>query len=231
MSSCSKRSTVEVTEMPRRRSSSIQSDVAAFCPRRAVTEPASPTAPAYSSSFSVSVVLPASGCEMMANVRRRAASCTTSPLSTTLQGTSATCERRRTSSCSPRSRSRSAHRRRPDGPSARSPGPASRIPGRRRSATSGTCVVREAISWARIEIAMSAGVRAPMSSPAGVWTRERSASVQRVEHRGAALGRGHQRDVVDAGVQRGRERLLLALAVGGDDQRGVAGLRLAAPTS
>src|SRR5690349_1857739 len=31
-------------------------------------------APAYSSSFSVSVVLPASGCEMIANVRRRATS-------------------------------------------------------------------------------------------------------------------------------------------------------------
>ena len=36
--SCSKRSTVEVTEMPRRRSSSIQSDVAARRPRRAVTD-------------------------------------------------------------------------------------------------------------------------------------------------------------------------------------------------
>ena len=42
---------------------------------RAVTDPASPTAPAYSSSFSVRVVLPASGCEMIAKVRRRAASC------------------------------------------------------------------------------------------------------------------------------------------------------------
>ena len=80
---CSKRSTVEVTEMPRRRSSSIQSDVAARRPRRAVTDPASATAPAYSSSFSVSVVLPASGCEMMAKVRRRAASSTTRPFSTT----------------------------------------------------------------------------------------------------------------------------------------------------
>jgi hypothetical protein len=38
------------------------------------TAPASSIAPAYRSSFSVSVVLPASGCEMMANVRRRATS-------------------------------------------------------------------------------------------------------------------------------------------------------------
>ena len=44
--SCSKRSTVEVTEIPRRRSSSIQSEVAALRPLRAVTDPASPTAPA-----------------------------------------------------------------------------------------------------------------------------------------------------------------------------------------
>src|SRR6266516_7468749 len=57
-------------EMPRFRSSSIQSDVVARWFLRAVTEPASCTAPPYSSSFSVNVVLPASGCEMMANVRR-----------------------------------------------------------------------------------------------------------------------------------------------------------------
>ena len=85
-SSCSKRSTVDVTEMPRRFSTSIQSDVAAFWPLRAVTEPASPTAPAYSSSFSVSVVLPASGCEMIANVRRRAASCNNCVSATVLIG-------------------------------------------------------------------------------------------------------------------------------------------------
>src|SRR6266550_2465386 len=56
--------------MPRFLSSSIQSDVVARWFLRAVTEPASCTAPPYSSSFSVNVVLPASGCEMMANVRR-----------------------------------------------------------------------------------------------------------------------------------------------------------------
>jgi hypothetical protein len=38
---------------------------------RAFTEPAIWIAPENSSSFSVSVVLPASGCEMMAKVRRR----------------------------------------------------------------------------------------------------------------------------------------------------------------
>ena len=58
-------------EMPRCCSSSIQSDVAAFLPWRPRTAPASSMAPAYSSSFSVSVSLPASGCEMIANVRRR----------------------------------------------------------------------------------------------------------------------------------------------------------------
>ena len=63
--------TVEDTEMPRCFSSSIQSDVVARWFLRAVTEPASCTAPPYRSSFSVSVVLPASGWEMMAKVRRR----------------------------------------------------------------------------------------------------------------------------------------------------------------
>src|SRR6266550_8211380 len=56
--------------MPRFLSSSIQSDVVARWFLRALTDPASCTAPPYSSSFSVNVVLPASGCEMMANVRR-----------------------------------------------------------------------------------------------------------------------------------------------------------------
>ena len=67
-------STVELTEMPRLRSSSIQSEVVVRWFFRAVTDPASWTAPPYSSSFSVRVVLPASGWEMIANVRRRATS-------------------------------------------------------------------------------------------------------------------------------------------------------------
>src|SRR5690606_29683433 len=67
-------STVEVIEMPRARSSSIQSDVTSRLPERAPTAPASPMAPENSNSFSVSVVFPASGWEMMANVRRRLAS-------------------------------------------------------------------------------------------------------------------------------------------------------------
>src|SRR6266436_6029222 len=62
-------------EMPRFRSSSIQSDVVARWFLRAVTEPASCTAPPYNSNFSVNVVLPASGCEMIAKVRRREISC------------------------------------------------------------------------------------------------------------------------------------------------------------
>ena len=58
--------------MPRCFSISIQSDVAWRLALRAFTLPAICMAPANSNSFSVNVVLPASGWEMMANVRRRA---------------------------------------------------------------------------------------------------------------------------------------------------------------
>ena len=57
--------------MPRCFSISIQSEVAWREALRAFTLPAMWIAPAKSSSFSVSVVLPASGWEMMAKVRRR----------------------------------------------------------------------------------------------------------------------------------------------------------------
>src|SRR3954452_11476172 len=67
----SKAIALEVTEMPRLRSISIQSLVAARCALRDLTAPAAWIAPPYSNSFSVSVVLPASGCEMIAKVRRR----------------------------------------------------------------------------------------------------------------------------------------------------------------
>ena len=60
--------------MPRCFSISIQSEEAWREALRAFTLPAIWMAPANSSSFSVSVVLPASGWEMMANVRRRATS-------------------------------------------------------------------------------------------------------------------------------------------------------------
>ncbi len=60
--------------MPRSRSMSIQSDTTWRSVLRPRTAPASSIAPAYSSSFSVSVVLPASGWEMIANVRRRSTS-------------------------------------------------------------------------------------------------------------------------------------------------------------
>ena len=59
-----------VTEMPRCFSTSIQSEVAWRDDFLALTVPAIWIAPPYSSSFSVSVVLPASGWEMMAKVRR-----------------------------------------------------------------------------------------------------------------------------------------------------------------
>jgi hypothetical protein len=55
-------------EMPRWRSSSIQSEREARWFLRAVTEPASCTAPPYRRNFSVNVVFPASGCEIIANV-------------------------------------------------------------------------------------------------------------------------------------------------------------------
>src|SRR5690606_18454695 len=64
--------------MPRSFSSAIQSEVAWRAALRPLTEPAVWIAPPNSSSFSVSVVLPASGWEMMAKVRRRAASVATS---------------------------------------------------------------------------------------------------------------------------------------------------------
>ncbi len=60
--------------MPRCCSKRIQSEVAWRVALRPFTVPAIWIAPPNSRSFSVSVVLPASGCEMMANVRRRAIS-------------------------------------------------------------------------------------------------------------------------------------------------------------
>ncbi len=58
------------TEMPRCCSMPIQSDVVDAC-LPPVTAPAWCMAPEYSKSFSVSVVLPASGWEMIATVLRR----------------------------------------------------------------------------------------------------------------------------------------------------------------
>src|SRR3974390_2662374 len=60
--------------MPRSRSIFIQSDRVLRRSPLALTWPARLIAPPNSSSFSVSVVLPASGCEMIAKVRRRATS-------------------------------------------------------------------------------------------------------------------------------------------------------------
>src|SRR6185437_8123594 len=63
--------TDEVTEIPRCCSRRIQSEVAWRAALRPLTVPAIWMAPPKSSSFSVRVVLPASGCEMIANVLRR----------------------------------------------------------------------------------------------------------------------------------------------------------------
>jgi len=57
--------------MPRSFSSAIQSDVAWRAALRLFTEPAIWIAPPNSSSFSVKVVLPASGWLTMAKLRRR----------------------------------------------------------------------------------------------------------------------------------------------------------------
>ena len=56
--------------MPRSRSIAIQSERVRRRSPRARTAPAMRMAPPVSSSFSVSVVLPASGCEMIAKARR-----------------------------------------------------------------------------------------------------------------------------------------------------------------
>ncbi len=63
--------TVEDTEIPRSFSMLIQSLEVDCCSFFEVTLPAKPMAPPYRRSFSVRVVLPASGWEMMAKVRRR----------------------------------------------------------------------------------------------------------------------------------------------------------------
>src|SRR5660398_145146 len=76
-----KRRTVELIEIPRCCSISIQSERVVRSPRRALTRPAVSIAPPYSRSFSVSVVFPASGWETMAKVRRRAASARSSSAS------------------------------------------------------------------------------------------------------------------------------------------------------
>src|SRR5688500_6499370 len=60
--------------MPRSRSTFIQSERARRCSPRALTAPAIWIAPPNSSSFSGKGVLPASGCAMIAKVRRRATS-------------------------------------------------------------------------------------------------------------------------------------------------------------
>ncbi len=68
--SYSKANTEVATEIPRWRSISIKSLVAPFLILLLFTAPASWIAPPNSNSFSVKVVFPASGCEMMPKVRR-----------------------------------------------------------------------------------------------------------------------------------------------------------------
>src|SRR5580658_3114169 len=75
--------------MPRCCSSRIQSEVAWRAALRPLTVPAIWIAPPNSNSFSVSVVLPASGCEMIANVRRRSISAVRSAMRLSLSGRAA----------------------------------------------------------------------------------------------------------------------------------------------
>jgi len=72
--SCSELITAEETELPRSRSIAIQSERVRRLSPRPLISPANWIAPPNSSSFSVSVVLPASGCQMIAKLRRRASS-------------------------------------------------------------------------------------------------------------------------------------------------------------
>src|SRR5882724_5773249 len=73
--------------MPRSRSTFIQSLRARRLSPRALTAPASWIAPPNKSSFSVSVVLPASGCAMIAKVRRFAICAGSSSVDMTAQST------------------------------------------------------------------------------------------------------------------------------------------------
>ena len=71
MPSYSKAKTEVATDIPRWRSISIKSLVAPFFILLLFTAPASCMAPPKRSSFSVKVVLPASGCDMIPKVRLR----------------------------------------------------------------------------------------------------------------------------------------------------------------
>jgi hypothetical protein len=72
--SCSKLITAEETEMPRSRWTAVRFERTRRRPPRTRTSPASWIAPPDNSKFSIKVVLPASGCEMIAKVRWRAIS-------------------------------------------------------------------------------------------------------------------------------------------------------------
>ena len=93
--------TEEVTEMPRCCSRRIQSEVACRVALRPLTVPAIWIAPPNSSSFSVRVVLPASGCEMIAKVRRREISRVSSDIEVLKPGRTASSRRSTAASSRP----------------------------------------------------------------------------------------------------------------------------------
>ena len=79
---------------------------------------------------------------------------------------------------------------------------------------------RSPTSWARMDRAISPGVRAPSCSPAGVKTRRRRASSTSRDSRTAAprVLAGHEGNVGDTGPQGRLQRTLFRFAVRGDNQ-------------
>ena len=124
--------------------------------------------------------------------------------------------------------------RRPCRTRGRSPSPArlrSPSPVRPRGPTRVCSPRRTATMRARIDSAISSGVRAPMSSPAGVSSLARRSSVtpsacKLGDHGRAAHAAGHQADVGQVRLEPAPQRAQLVAPVCRDDQREVVGHRL-----
>ena len=88
---------------------------------------------------------------------------------------------------------------------------------------------------ATIDSATSAGVRAPMSSPAGVSSRLEqllgdALGAQLLDHRRAALPARHEAHVADARLEPRAQRRHLVVAVGRHDEREVPALGVSTPS-
>ncbi len=135
----------------------------------------------------------------------------------------------RTRPCSPRSRSRRSRPRAEPRACRPRRRPSSRRSGRRRSRPWRACASRLTVTtFARIDSAISAGVRAPMSRPAGTSIRSRS-SADTPSPRSSPitpsprLRAGHQAHVGQARLQTAAQRVQLVAPVRGHHQREVAG--------